>query len=125
MREHVGLQTSRSKNGIVTNIKTEPISLPKDSLLNQQHHNLFSVGSLVFAKLKGFRAWPARITSVKKRKYDVFFFGTYDTATLSQKGLFKYTDFTVNKFSIKLTNSKISKLFQIALTEISTDSLEK
>lgn len=110
-------------NKIEKCLKTEKLSLQCDNIANHQLHNLFSVGSLVFAKLKGFRAWPARITSESKRSYGVLFYGTNDTAIVSLRRLYKYTAYTINKFAFKQTNSKISKLFQLALKEIESDSM--
>lgn len=110
------------------NIKTESdeseLELNKNgNTANRQQHDLFSVGSLVFAKLKSFRAWPAQITSESKRSYGVRFYGTNDTVIVSMKRLYKYTEYTINKFSFKPTKSKISKLFQLALNEIKSVSI--
>lgn len=44
----------------------------------------FSVGDMVFAKVRGYPAWPARISSIADArpatlKYNVYFFGTAET----------------------------------------------
>lgn len=43
---------------------------------------MYPVGSYVFAKLRGFRPWPARVKGVKlesgQLKYYVRFYGSYD-----------------------------------------------
>uniref|UniRef100_A0A023GAT2 Putative transcription coactivator n=1 Tax=Amblyomma triste TaxID=251400 RepID=A0A023GAT2_AMBTT len=60
----------------------------------------FSVGDRVFAKVRGYPPWPARIedcigdkSKPKNQKYSVLFYGTYETATLNPKDLFPYKEF--------------------------------
>lgn len=51
----------------------------------------FAVGDLVFAKVKGYPAWPAKITTItKSKKYNVYFYGTGETANIQSKDLFPY-----------------------------------
>ncbi|KAF2893699.1 hypothetical protein ILUMI_12472 [Ignelater luminosus] len=50
----------------------------------------FKVGDKVFAKVKGYPAWPAIITEDKNNKYDVKFYGTGETGTVKAKDLFYY-----------------------------------
>ncbi|XP_037573090.1 hepatoma-derived growth factor-related protein 2-like isoform X1 [Dermacentor silvarum] len=60
----------------------------------------FNVGDRVFAKVRGYPPWPARVedcigdkSKPKTQKYSVLFYGTYETATLAPKDLFSYKDF--------------------------------
>ncbi|KAL7727326.1 hypothetical protein ACLKA6_008610 [Drosophila palustris] len=51
----------------------------------------FNVGDFVFAKVRGFRAWPARILQTEKRKmHQVYFYGTCNIAKVGIRQLFEY-----------------------------------
>ncbi|XP_064471317.1 LOW QUALITY PROTEIN: hepatoma-derived growth factor-related protein 2-like [Ornithodoros turicata] len=60
----------------------------------------YKAGDLVFAKVRGYPPWPARIEgstpdkgTVKSQKYYILFYGTYETATLGLKDIFPYKEF--------------------------------
>ena len=61
------------------------------------------LGDLVFAKVKGYSPWPARITGLGlKDRYEIFFYGTYQTAAVKSKDMWLYTQETKEQFgSIK------------------------
>ena len=59
----------------------------------------FEIGARVFAKVRGYPAWPARVEKDKgSGKYEVFFFGTYETANCKSNDMWEYTPETLAKF---------------------------
>ena len=59
----------------------------------------FVLGDLVFAKVKGFPAWPARIVANRPgAKFKVFFYGTYEVADIKKNDIWPYTPENKAKF---------------------------
>ncbi|GJQ79151.1 hypothetical protein Trydic_g5403 [Trypoxylus dichotomus] len=50
----------------------------------------FNVGDKVFAKVKGYPAWPAKIMAENGKKYEVSFYGTEETGSIKVEDLFYY-----------------------------------
>ena len=62
----------------------------------------YTPGALVFAKVKGYPPWPARITGLgSKDRYKVYFYGTYETATLRSEDIWPFNQETKEKFASK------------------------
>ncbi|XP_070499277.1 cytokine-like nuclear factor N-PAC [Chironomus tepperi] len=54
---------------------------------------VFTEGQLVYAKVKGYAPWPAKITKViAKHKYGVYFYGTGETGNCKSEELDPYDD---------------------------------
>ncbi|XP_076354894.1 uncharacterized protein LOC143249257 [Tachypleus tridentatus] len=80
----------------------------------------YKPGDLVFAKVRGYPPWPARVEEkpppgkkVPPKKFPVLFFGTYETANLGTKDLYPY-----HKFKEKYGNPQKRKFFNEGLWEI-------
>lgn len=67
---------------------------PKNQM--NEKKNKFFIGEIIFAKIRGFPWWPAKITNVEidktKYKYSVIFYGDKSTGILFEKYINKYKD---------------------------------
>ena len=73
------------------------------------------VGDLVFARVKGYRAWPAKIQKISSPgKYYVFFYGTYQYGVVKKQDVWLFDTVTIEKWGKKGKN----KIFDKALNEI-------
>jgi len=62
----------------------------------------YNAGALVFAKVKGYPPWPARITGLgSKDRYKIYFYGTYEIATVKGEDIWPYNPETKAKFAPK------------------------
>jgi len=62
----------------------------------------YTAGALVFAKVKGYPPWPARITGLgSKDRYKIYFYGTYEIATVKGEDIWPYNQETKAKFAPK------------------------
>ncbi len=77
----------------------------------------FDLHARVFAKVRGFPAWPARVQSVTgsgaSAKYGVFFYGTYESATLKAADIWPFDEASTKRFG-----KNKAKNFDVAMKEI-------
>jgi hypothetical protein len=82
---------------------------------------MVEVDDLVFAKVKGYHPWPARVTGLvtgpasasATAKIEVFFFGTYQTAQVRKEDVWLY-----NERTKQIWGKKKNKSFQKSIDEI-------
>lgn len=70
------------------------------------------VGDFVFAKVRGFRAWPARVLQEEGNMYQVYFYGTCNIAKVRATQLF---DYEKSKVRFGQLNQKKYGLFREAM----------
>ncbi|XP_017781899.1 PREDICTED: PC4 and SFRS1-interacting protein [Nicrophorus vespilloides] len=76
----------------------------------------FNVGDKVFAKVKGYPAWPAQIVKVVGKKYNVLFYGTNETGSLKPEDIFYYL-----KHKEKFAKNPKRKDYKDAVDQIEVD----
>lgn len=82
----------------------------------------FNLGEKVFAKLKGYCAWPAKVEGISdltpgRVKYHVYFYGTKQIAVCREEDLFSYC-----KYKYKYGKPKKIKYFNASIDEIEADT---
>ncbi|KAG8326764.1 PC4 and SFRS1-interacting protein [Homalodisca vitripennis] len=89
---------------------------------NMTAKELFRVGEIIFAKVKGYAHWPAIINSIEESlnnktvQYIVTFFGTNETGIIKQIDIFKYME-NIEKYGKPKTNNYRNVKFNNALLE--------
>jgi len=66
--------------------------------MTKKNVKTFEVGDLVFAKVRGYPPWPARVSNRSGSKYHVYFFGTYETAVVKREDIWRFSPETKEKF---------------------------
>lgn len=77
---------------------------------------VFNSGDRVFAKVRGYPAWPARVVKAvdeKNSKYNVFFYGTYETAVVKKDELWIYSPETLAKYGKQKRKGFAEGLYEI------------
>ncbi|XP_068622015.1 PC4 and SFRS1-interacting protein-like isoform X2 [Battus philenor] len=77
----------------------------------------YKSGDFIFAKVKGYPAWPARVQRMNGKKYFVYFYGTGETANLPPNMIFDYAE-NKDKF---LTKTVKRKDFNLGVKQIEYD----
>uniref|UniRef100_U5ET94 Putative the pwwp domain part of the hepatoma derived growth factor n=1 Tax=Corethrella appendiculata TaxID=1370023 RepID=U5ET94_9DIPT len=76
----------------------------------------FNIGDLVFARVKGYPPWPAKITKQSaSKKYNVYFYGTGETANIKIEDLYIYKE---NKAKFANEKNMRKPFFSEAVTQI-------
>jgi len=79
---------------------------------------LLEVGTRVFAKVRGYPAWPARVEEVQggsgnNAKYKVFFYGTYESASVKAPDIWKFDEKSKVRFGKQKRKGFIEALQEI------------
>lgn len=82
----------------------------------------FGLGEKVFAKLKGYCAWPAKVEGVADLsqghvRYHVYFYGTKQISVCKEENIFSYY-----KYKHKYGKPKKAKYFNAGIDEIEADT---
>ncbi|KAG8311951.1 PC4 and SFRS1-interacting protein [Homalodisca vitripennis] len=77
---------------------------------------MFSNNEVVFAKVRGYQAWPAYVSKFENNKYHIVFFGTNETALCKEVDVLPYNKYVTET----LPNKRITPSLKIALEEAKT-----
>lgn len=100
-------------------------------MIKKEERNDFKINDLVFAKVRGFPFWPAKITGIKEEKYkksaqfEVTFFSTYETGTVNKTDLCHYSQENILKYSLESVANKHKISYRKAEVAISKEKLDK
>ncbi|CAO1307212.1 unnamed protein product [Diamesa tonsa] len=79
----------------------------------------FALGDHVFTKLKGYRAWPSKIIEVvHKNRFNVYFYGTGETAVVKSDDMVVYDAASIQKCAKPETSKTHNKGFKEGLEQI-------
>lgn len=112
---------SVKKNRVINNVT----KISRSQTATYQNTSLFQLGALVFAKVKGYRTWPATIERIMYgqkngkevvKKYTVRFFATGDSANVEIDDMHIYCSVTNECFGIDNgSHSKLMTSFRHAM----------
>ncbi|KAJ1557353.1 Histone-lysine N-methyltransferase NSD3, partial [Nowakowskiella sp. JEL0078] len=114
-------------NEVIITVEKDDIKIPKTPINSNFQSNTgpFKINDLVWAKVKGYRWWPAKIQSLdlvptnifnvphKEGSHPIRFYGTKEYGWCTDDKILPYE---TNK--LKLSGKPISKDFKLALNEI-------
>lgn len=94
--------------------------------MDNKHKNMeLKEGDYVFATVRGFPSWPAKISKIEKKNtlnyFHVCFYGTYETARCSQSNIYSYQEHKNKLGMLKKNNNK----FNLAIQEIEREISNK
>ena len=95
---------------------TQPTNSNLSAIMTKKQAAVFQEKDRVFAKVKGYPAWPARVekaNDAKGARYQVFFYGTYETATVKREEMWHYTPETLAKYGKNKKKGFAQGLFEI------------
>ncbi|XP_046688634.1 uncharacterized protein LOC124374474 [Homalodisca vitripennis] len=101
---------------------------PTDKVNRSVDKNDFKTDDLIFAKVRGFPFWPARITAIDKGnkniiKFKVIFFATNEIAVVNKTDICHYNESNELKHSLESVAKKHKDNYKIALDEIKKEFL--